>query len=67
MVEFIKMTPRKKLEQENQNRPEQKLLKVGVFFIWLLTKLAFREINNTFIGILSLLIVNTNSLAIFQW
>ena len=35
MVEFIKLTCRKNSEQKNQDRIEQKLLKVEALFIWL--------------------------------
>ena len=61
MVEFIKMTCRKKREQGNQNRTE------GRSFVYLdmFIKLVFRQRNIVCIGILSLPIVKTNSLAIF--
>ena len=65
MVEFIKMTCRKYSEQENQNRTEQKLLKVeALFYLVKFLKLVFRQSNIVCTGILYL-IVKTNSLAIF--
>ena len=67
MVEFIKITCRKKSEQENQNRTEQTETAEGRSFVYLVTfiKLNFRQSNIVCIGILSFLIVKTNSLAIF--
>ena len=34
MIEFIKMTCRKNSEQKNQNRTKNKMLQVGVLFIF---------------------------------
>ena len=34
MIEFIKMTCRKNSEQKNQKRTKNKMLKVGVLFIF---------------------------------
>ena len=60
------MTSRKNSEKKNQNRTE---IAEGRNFVYLdmFIKLVFRENNIACMRILPLLIVKTNSLAIFQW
>ena len=63
MAEFIKMTSRKNSEQENQNRTETDEGRSFVYLVMFI-KLVFRQSNITCTGILSLLIVKTNSLLV---
>ena len=65
MVEFIKIARRKNSEQENQNRTEIAESRSFVFLV-IMRKLVLRQSNIACIGVLSLLIVKTDSLACIE-